>query len=861
MFRQLFKPKWQRQQPEQRLQALEQLSHSNSKDADIIAALCRDPHATVQQAAIKRCADLNLLRSLAEEAPATAATVAEQLAKLLSSFNTLTKEDVLSAIKVEQNPQVLATVVIKQTDDEARNMAFKRLGYLAADDALLRIAREARDADTRYAAAEQLTAPASWRTLQQHSRDKRVAQLARQQWRAHQALQQQLDEAKAARNAILAELEQHQRRPVDNLYEARLNQWQQQWQENSDGVDEDESSLLACYVAACTQQLQNHAAEQAAAEAQAAALAAQQKTITEYQATLARFQQPQWENEIGHLGAAFTLQERYWASLIETTPAEPQQAQKFAELKQRWQTLQQFINHYQEALQQAGDGTSEQTQALFAELAKQWPNNLSIPASFAAQLPAPAAPAEPVQKPSANPTRDPLFHRLRSALRQRNLRQANRLWQRLENELAEKPDEQRKERYAPLQEQLQELRDWHNFAAEPKKVELCEAMEALAAQTMDAEEKASAIQALHQQWRALMSSHQDADQALWECFKNASDAAYEPCKEHFAQLDELRQKNLKERQALCEQLESLVGKIATEGNTDWAALFEIRRQAPQAYRAFEPIRYTEAKPTDERFSKLLRQLDAALNEASKAHRPAHEEVLQQLAAEHEKPAYPEQLETLKQLQQAWRGLPWLHPREYRQLNKQFRQQADALFQQLQQQRQDARAQHSHNKQQLEAALTAFADAMPDLAPTALREHMEQLTALPCPPREKQLNQRRQQLIKQAAQRLAIAPLLKQQAALQQRIAALATQPESNDEVHTLVIAAEAITGAESPEADKQRRLQWQLEQLPNAMTQGRIEPLKQLNALFEEHSNLLTKGVTSEQQQRLLAAINHLHLQ
>jgi len=860
MFRQLFKPKWQRQQPEQRLQALEQLTPSNSKDAEIIATLCRDENAVVQKAAIERCADLSVLRSLAEQNPATAETTQNRTATLLSSFTYLAKEDVLTAIKLEQNAQVLATVVIEQADDDARTMAFKRLSYLADDDALLRIAREARDAESRYAAAEQLTKPGSWRTLQQHSRDKRVNQLARQKWREHQAHQQLLEASKTARSAILSELEQHQRRPVDNLYQARLNQWQQQWQENNNGVSEEETNLLARYVATCTQHLQSHEAELAAAQKQAAALAAQHKTIEEYRSTLARFQQPHWDTEIGHISAAITIQERYWASLIDTAPATKAHAEKFNQLQQRWQAIQHFISHYQETIEQAHSTTQEQAHELLQALAKQWPNDLLMPQSLAEKIPSPTPvqKVKPLQKPAAEPTRDPLFHRLRSALRQRNLRQANRLWQRLENELEKEPNATRAERYVALQEQLQELRDWHNFAAEPKKVELCEAMEALIEQAMDAEEKATAIQALHQQWRALMSSHQDADQALWDRFKTASDAAYEPCKEHFAQLDEVRQKNLQERQALCQQLAALLEKVATDNDIDWAALFEIRRQAPQAYRGFEPIRYTEAKPTDERFSKLLRQLDAALNEATTAHRPAHEEVLLTLEAELEKPVYPEQQETLRQLQQAWRELPWLHPREYRQLNKQFRQHADALFQQLQQHRLDAREQHKQNKQQLEAALTVFADAMPTLAPTALREHIEQLKELPCPPREKQLAQRRQQLIKQAMQRLERAPMLKQQKELQQRIAALPMREQSNDAIHTLVIAAEVITGTESPAADKKQRLQWQLEQLPNAMTQGRVHPLEQLTTLLREHDAVLAQGVTSEQQQRLLTAINHL---
>src|SRR5699024_6147066 len=103
MFRQLFKPKWQRQQPEQRLQALEQLTPSNSKDAESIATLCRDENAVVQKAAIERCALLSVLRSLAEQNPSTAETTQNRTATLLSSFTYLAKEHVLTPINLEQD--------------------------------------------------------------------------------------------------------------------------------------------------------------------------------------------------------------------------------------------------------------------------------------------------------------------------------------------------------------------------------------------------------------------------------------------------------------------------------------------------------------------------------------------------------------------------------------------------------------------------------------------------------------------------------------------------------------------------------------------------------------------------------------
>src|SRR5690606_39884869 len=76
---------------------------------------------------------------------------------------------------------------------------------------------------------------------------------------------------------------------------------------------------------------------------------------------------------------------------------------------------------------------------------------------------------------------------LQKELRQRNLKHANRLWRKAEGLLAEEQAPDWQSRLDKLRPQLDELRDWHAFAAEPKKVQLCERMEALQNDSMDAE--------------------------------------------------------------------------------------------------------------------------------------------------------------------------------------------------------------------------------------------------------------------------------------------------------------------------------------------------------------------------------------
>src|SRR5699024_5164067 len=412
------------------------------------------------------------------------------------------------------------------------------------------------------------------------------------------------------------------------------------------------------------------------------------------------------------------------------------------------------INAYFEFKQQESKEQS-QRETLLAE----WPKQLRKPAELIVQTGySPVAEQQTSDEGAVEPARstydsqqDKLFFQLRSALRQRNLRHANRLWQRLESELEKQPNEQRKNRFDGLKEQLQELQDWHNFAAEPKKEALCQRMEALVEETLSPPEKANAIQALHQEWRALMSSDQEADQALWDRFKEASDKAYEPCKEHFQELDAQRAEKLKERQALCEQLEALLTQTQQADTPDWHGFFTIRRQAPQSYFAIEPVRYTDARATDQRFSQLLKAFDKALESASQAHLPAHKALLDNAAALIEADtATPENTQAL---QQQWRDLPWLHPKHYRKLNKAFRQHIDAVFARINEQRSQAREQHEANKATLTEALTTFAAQRDTLTIAQTQEQIRALQALPCPPREKSLAKKRDTLIQQAEQRI------------------------------------------------------------------------------------------------------------
>lgn len=853
MFKKFFRPKWQHEDPAQRLAALKQLSPTTTKGQNIIEQLCKDPDPQVQKKAISLCNNEALLDELSQQSgPETRWAQARRIA-LLSEQD---EEALNRFIRTHSDAALLSQFANSHDQEEVRHLAVRRLTALTNETALAEVAQNSRHPNTRLQAAQALTQPQLWRELQKHSRDKAVQQWVREQLRQHQEQQQEAEQQAKARHAVLEELKQHQHRTVDNLYSARLAQFQQQWAENSLQVSEEENEQYHAYVKACEEHLQAYEEEKAAQAAREHAKQQQGITLEDYQSTLTRFKSPEWEQEYGRITAALTLLERQWQQLSSHYHHKERQV-RFAALQEQWQDIKSTAERYFAAKDAEND-------ASLMALREQWPATMHLPSALLTeeetetavqQTPAEEAhePAPVVGEPTYEPQKDKLFFQLRSALRRRNLRHANRLWLRFENEQEKTYSSARAQRFQGLSEALKELQDWHNFAAEPKKEALCERMEALIEEPLDPEEKANAIQALHHEWRELMSSDQEADQALWDRFKAASDAAYEPCREHFKELDAERAAKLEERQALCAQLDALLEKTQQEEAPDWHGLFTIRRQAPEAYFAIEPVRYTDARETDQRFSQLLKQMDETLARVTKAHIPLHEaliETAQGLAAE-ETPNG----QALRELQQQWRALPWLHPRQYRRLHKRFRSIMDAAFANINEQREQAREQHAANKAALEEAMRTFKAQMEEMPLPALKEAVSGLQALPCPPREKALAKERDTLVQQGRERIKQWPLREQWQALVTQIEQAPTQ-EANGTTPTVVIAIEALCEVESPEEDKTQRFEWQLEQLPKLMKQGQSHPVQRVATLLQNNEAELTAGLASHHQARILKALS-----
>src|SRR5690554_1678663 len=857
MFSRFFKPRWQHADAKIREQAIASLNPANSDEHSALVALAKDDvSAAVRSAAAARLIDLSILDSIIqqdkEQSVREAASERIQALLIGNTEPGLPAAQRLQVIALTDNQAVLAAVALAATDSTIRLAAANRI---TDQRLLLTLTLDGADLELRLSAAERIDDATLLRRLSRDGRDKKVTQLAREKLKDQQQQQQDKSQHQQRAQELNELLLAHSKRPFDNLYAARLQQLSSSWQEVRSDLDAEGIAAGDQLVALCQQRVdewqQQQDQQQAMLQAQQELAAAASTLEESFQALL---DAPQW-SPANSMAALLASQQRRWQEASLLTDADATLKQRYLAIEQRWSLL----------IEQWGQFDQQQQP-------QPWPEHLPLPPTLReqralAQLQANDAKEKVAQESAVSTALDEAKSSketndlertlavLNSALRRRQLKLSNRLWHKLE-QLQDSLSAAQQGRMEKLKPQLDELRDWHAFAAEPKKLQLCEQMEDLVKADMPPQERADVVQLLQDQWRELMSADQQSDQALWDRFRAAADLAWEPCKEHFAELDRERAANLVKRSALCDQLEQYLDALDPDAVSDWSAVAEIRRTAPQEWKSYQPVRFTDLREVNKRFSDLLTRFDKLLDDVAAKHGAELEALIIEAQALASQDDSRQSAELFKALQKRWQSVGWVPVNNQRKLYRRFRSLADKVFADRQEQQQAERQQHSVEAEALRKELhnleQAIAQADDDNAMKLLAEMAEHISALPCPSREDKLQQQRDNLIREARARRQRWPQWQRWSALKASIESAPTI-EENEAQQELAVALETTAGMPSPEHAKQQRMQWQLQQLPNAMKGGETgTPIERCRALLEK-SAVLNEGMSDSIRGRILS--------
>ena len=533
---------------------------------------------------------------------------------------------------------------------------------------------------------------------QAKGRDKGVFQIVRQtlqQLRDVQAAQNELEEK---RQQLIQQAQDQARSEDTTLYEPRLDTLFKQWK----SVETDASNEQITEFLSATHQCRERVRQM---QQQHEKLDQRKQTLTLLGETLTQLKTDDTREPptLTALDALLKTQHNRWLEASENTDVSAPEQNRYNTAST---ALRAYVGAHERLMQgqeqiaklatnaAPGDETTddaelgveaaEQAKALLAIL--DWPTMFPQPEPLIVlqTLAKQRKKAEPVEQPdlarqnSLSADLDRLLTELDSALEDKQLKPAKQLLKNAQ-QITKKLDSRHQKPFVArmqlLQGQCNELSDWQGFATTPKQIALCEQMEHLAEQPIDPEAKAAHIKELQEEWKNLGGS---SDRLLWARFKQASDAAYEPCKAYFAAKSDLKHANLATRRLICQQLQEFVA-LADWSSIDWKVAERIHQTARQEWKAAWPVEFRDNRPLQKQFDELLKQLDAKLNDE----RQRNEALKQAIVASAEELISAEPLTDAmvqaKELQGHWQAIGITRHREDRKLWQAFRQACDAIF--------------------------------------------------------------------------------------------------------------------------------------------------------------------------------------
>jgi len=695
-----------------------------------------------------------------------------------------------------------------QEDSRAalRSQQLELLAGTPDEATLAELAIDGVTADIRLDAAGRLTDADLLHQVQKQSkgRDKGVYQTTKQA--LHRIREEQARQEELARNitALITSASEQARSEDTKLYEARLETLLRQWSEVEAHAT---PAQVQSFLEATHQCRERLAAMQA--EAQQEQLRQERKhqrseTLSLLTDTLKELNaQPlQTLPSLETLDALQKTQENRWQEASRDTEVSPKEQQTYesamASLKNymdairriaQEQTTIEAMTSVAQTAEEVAEEHREQARALLNTI--NWPDAFPVPALL-----------QPLRKLASSPARKTPSPQTESQEQQKQLvTTVKATMDRLESALEEK---KLKESKQLLTGQVNDLSDWQGFATAPKQIALCEQMEYLATQPMDPEAKAERIKELQVEWRELGGS---SDRLLWARFKEASDRAYEPCKEYFAAKSGLKQANLQKREAICDELESFLDQADWQA-MNWKVAEKIHLTARQEWKAAWPVEFRDNRRVQKRFDDLLKKAE-------------------------------------------WKAIGITRHREDRKLWQAFRKACDEIFARRDSQRNEQQEATRAADAQAGAILQETAALGSDSAADALTEAVARLQALDTGA----LSAARKQEIQSDIQRLRKAldsqRLQQNISSWQSLVMARAENPVSPDELpghwpklvadlqladpQELVIRAEILGEVESPESDRQRRMEIQVQRLAQGMgaqekTGDRLSELEKLVA-------------------------------
>lgn len=741
MFERFFKPKWKNAKAETRKLGVAELNPYDEKQNAILTDLALlDPDNGVRAAAIAKVTSPVTLSSLllGKETNEIQQVIVDRLLALFQQ-NALDQQQLLGALDTSASSLLAQAILDGSVPVQLKQTA---LNFIKDESLLTKLACEHPHASVRQSAAEQVQDFAALEAILKvaKNKDKTIYRIVKERLAEHRAVQSRLNEEKARREEVVKQLETHGRISFDPIYAAKFEHLKQQWQQLQGGADvvlveRANKALDACEEVISAHEAELQARKLAASEKEQAEIE-RNEAIAQLEKTLESLSAPaQWEhNSLPSLNAILKTQTARWDEANRVLLANKASAQRFERVHlalsqfvavaSEWAQLEEdakgALANFREDIEVVTPRVESAAQTL-TKITKRvrWPESFAKP-TLLAEVEAALHDFNAIKQVSAEKSKAKLaeakqaIEQLKAALGQGALKSANKHLNEAQHMLRELPYGMAEKLLLQLRELTQkvnELRDWQGYVTTPKKVQLCESMEQLIEAELDPASKADAIKALQEEWRALGATGPHGEQALWERFKAASDKAWEPCSDYFAQQAEVRQKNLAERERVIAELKQYLEQTEW-ANPDWKLAQQVYEVARHDWQRFNYVDRKPGQETQKQFDHLIESLKQKIEQEREKNAGLKQALVKRAEALLSEADANQAVNRAKELQQQWKEIGHAGHKQDRDLWKAFRTACDGIFEKRNQQRDAKREQdqgHYQNARDLIEALERLAE--------------------------------------------------------------------------------------------------------------------------------------------------------
>ena len=242
------------------------------------------------------------------------------------------------------------------------------------------------------------------------------------------------------------------------------------------------------------------------------------------------------------------------------------------------------------------------------------------------------------------------------------------------NVLPEKQQGQLERTFSSVKEQIENLKDWQDYIAAPRKPAMLNEVQALITHPLDIDAQSSAIKSFRYQWNSLGKTDTESDQALNEAFESAIEQAFAPCREFYDQQQQQREQNMLAKQQVLAEIKNLY-----DNDCGIAQLTKSLRSVQQKWKNIGEVDFKHRNTLFDNYQQLLNPLRDKVSAFYQNNAEQKQALLIKAEKLLELDSVNEAIEQAKKLQQTWKTIDHAGKKAESELWAAFRKVNDSIF--------------------------------------------------------------------------------------------------------------------------------------------------------------------------------------